>query len=81
MRLIHKIETTLVQKLRAWYWHFEVERLALEHFYSDAMMPLEIWLKARCCTLVVKTIRFFVWDDDLLLEPPDAENGPPTADR
>ncbi|MFQ5577707.1 MAG: hypothetical protein ACE5G8_12060 [Anaerolineae bacterium] len=67
---MHPIELALVSRLRAWYWHMEVERLALNHFYRCAAMPPEALLKRAFCALVARAIHFFVTPEALLLEPP-----------
>lgn len=77
MNLIRKwlefLEAFLTSKLRAWYWHFEVERLAFEHFYNDQRMSGEAKLKANLCALLAQAIHFFVEDEALLLEQPEGE--------
>jgi len=71
--MFRKLEAALVCRLRAWYWHFEVERLAIRHFYQHAPLPLDAALRLAWCTLVTFIIHFFTTDEALLLEPPDAE--------
>lgn len=77
MNLIRKwlesFEAYLVGRLRAWYWHCEVEKMALEHFYHPETMPVEEKLKANLWALVAHTIHFFAEDEALLLEPPETE--------
>jgi hypothetical protein len=63
----------LVNRLRAWYWHFEVERLALARFYDDSPFPVEAKLKTLLCLVIVHMIRFFVEDEALLLAPAETE--------
>lgn len=78
MNLIRKwlesFETCLVGRLRAWYWHCEVEKMALEHFYNYEMMPVEAKLKANLWALIAHSIHFFAEDEALLLEPLETEH-------
>lgn len=60
-----KIELALLNSLRAWYWHFEVERMALEHLYGDGPLPVEAKLKELFCLAFIRIIEFFVEDEAL----------------
>jgi hypothetical protein len=64
-----KIELALLNRLRAWYWHFEVERMALKHLYGDNPFPVEAKTKELLYLTVACIIQFFVEDDALLRTP------------
>jgi hypothetical protein len=68
-----KLELALLNRLRAWYWHFEVERLALKHLYAAGTYPVEAKLKDLLCLTIIHIIQFFVEDDALLRTTPDTE--------
>jgi hypothetical protein len=68
-----KIELALVSRLRAWYWHFEVERMALKHLYGDTIYPVEAIMKDLLFLTVVSIIQFFVEADALLRTPSETE--------
>ncbi|RME46836.1 MAG: hypothetical protein D6796_08490 [Caldilineae bacterium] len=66
--MFRKMEAALVRRLRRWYWHFEVERMALHHFYRNAPLPLDAALRLALCTLLTHLIHFFVTDEALFLD-------------
>ncbi len=68
-----RIENALVTRLRAWYWHLEVERLALEHFYRNNPALIESKFKASLYGFMARMIHFFMEDKALLLEPPETD--------
>ena len=66
----NKLELALLNRLRAWYWHVEVERKAIERFDGQ----LEAQLKAGVYRAIARLIRFFVEDEALLLAPAETES-------
>ena len=68
LKNLRKLEAFLINKLRKWYWHFELERMVFEATFQGKITPVDIAWRVMIAYIVTYTIRFFVDDEALLIE-------------
>lgn len=68
LKSLRKLEALIINKLRKWYWHFELERMVFEVTFQGKITPIDIAWRVMIAYIITYTIRFFVEDEALLIE-------------